>query len=133
VVFDDAAAEELVYRTKRSGHVTSKMRFQSAQLAAYLTDDLWLRLATNANQRMAELVAELKPLQDHGVRLLERVDVNMAFVELPAAAADALPGAGILCYRMTDTSVRLVTSWQTTADEVVEAGARFGQAVSTTA
>ena len=36
VVFDDRIAEELVYRTKRSGHVTSKMRFQSAQLAAYL-------------------------------------------------------------------------------------------------
>ena len=47
VVFDDAAADELVYRTKRSGHVTSKMRFQSAQVIAYLTDDLWLRLAGN--------------------------------------------------------------------------------------
>jgi threonine aldolase len=125
VAFDEVAAEELVYRTKRSGHVTSKMRFQSAQLAAYLTDGLWLRLAANANQRMAELVAELAPLAELGVRLLERVDVNMAFVELPAAAIDALPDAGILCYRMTDTSVRLVTSWQTTADEVAEAAARF--------
>ena len=125
VAFDDAAAEELVYRTKRSGHVTSKMRFQSAQLAAYLTDGLWLRLAAHANQRMAELVAELAPLADQGVRLLERVDVNMAFVELPAAAADALPEAGILCYRMTDTSVRLVTSWQTTTDDVAAAARGF--------
>jgi threonine aldolase len=125
VAFDEAAAEELVYRTKRSGHVTSKMRFQSAQLAAYLTDGLWLRLAAHANDRMAELVAELTPLADAGVRLIERADVNMAFVELPAAAADALPEAGILCYRMSDTSVRLVTSWQTTREDVVEAGARF--------
>jgi threonine aldolase len=130
VVFDDAAAEELVYRTKRSGHVTSKMRFQSAQLAAYLTDGLWLRLAANANQRMAELVTELAPLADQGVRLLERVDVNMAFVELPAAAVDVLPEAGILCYRMTDTSVRLVTSWQTTPDDVVGAGAGFRRAMA---
>jgi threonine aldolase len=125
VAFDDEAADQLVYRTKRSGHVTSKMRFQSAQLTAYLTDGLWLRLAAHANQRMAELAAGLTSLADDGVRLLERVDVNMAFVELPAAAADALPDAGILCYRMTDTSVRLVTSWQTTTDEVAEAGARF--------
>jgi threonine aldolase len=29
---------------------------------------------------------------------------------------------------MTDTSVRLVTSWQTTTDEVAEAGARFREA-----
>ena len=128
VAFDDEAAEQLVYRTKRSGHVTSKMRFQSAQLTAYLTDGLWLRLAAHANQRMAELAAGLTSLADDGVRLLERVDVNMAFVGLPAAAADALPDAGILCYRMTDTSVRLVTSWQTTTDEVVEAGARFREA-----
>ena len=45
VVFDDRAADELVYRTKRSGHVTSKMRFQSTQVLAYLADDLWLRMA----------------------------------------------------------------------------------------
>ena len=132
VAFDDAAAEELVYRTKRSGHVTSKMRFQSAQLAAYLTDGLWLRLAAHANQRMAELVAGLAPLAEQGVRLLERVDVNMAFVELPAAAADALPEAGILCYRMTDTSVRLVTSWQTSTDDVAAAAHGFRRACGQT-
>jgi threonine aldolase len=128
VAFDEAAADELVYRTKRSGHVTSKMRFQSAQLTAYLTDGLWLRLATHANARMSELVAELESLSDVGVRLLERVDVNMAFVELPAAAADRLPDAGIDCYRMTDTSVRLVTSWQTTAEDVAGAADGFRRA-----
>jgi threonine aldolase len=130
VAFDDAIAEELVYRTKRSGHVTSKMRFQSAQLTAYLTDGLWLRLAANANQRMAELAAELTSLARYGVRLLERVDVNMAFVELPAPAADALEGAGVLCYRMSPTSVRLVTSWQTTAEDVVDAANAFRSVVS---
>ena len=133
VAFDDRIAEELVYRTKRSGHVTSKMRFQSAQLAAYLTDGLWLRLATHANQRMAELVAELQPLASYGVRLQERVDVNLAFVELPAPAIDAAAAAGLLFYRMGPTSVRLVTSWQTTADDVAEAAARFREAVLTEA
>ncbi len=130
VAFDDAAAEELVYRTKRSGHVTSKMRFQSAQLTAYLSDGLWLRLAGHANRRMTELVTSTAGLADRGLRVLERVDVNMAFVELPARAADALPDAGILCYRMTETSVRLVTSWQTTAEDVAEAGARFRKALA---
>jgi threonine aldolase len=129
VTFDEAVAEELVYRTKRSGHVTSKMRFQSAQLTAYLADGLWLRLAAHANARMVELVAELASMTDDGVRVLEPVDVNMAFVELPAPAADALPGAGILCYRMTDTSVRLVTSWQTSPDDVAVAAAGFREAV----
>ncbi len=129
VAFDDRISDELVYRTKRSGHVTGKMRFQSAQLAAYLTDGLWLRLATNANERMAELVAGLQSLESYGVRLQERADVNMAFVELPAAAIEAAAGAGLLFYRLGPTNVRLVTSWQTTADDVTEAGARFREAV----
>ena len=126
VVFDERIADELVYRTKRSGHVTSKMRFQSAQLSAYLADGLWLRLAGGANRRMAELVAGLATVD--GVRLAERVDVNMAFVELPGPAIDALGDAGVLFYRMGPTSVRLVTSWQTTSAEVAEAVAVFRQA-----
>ncbi|NUR06021.1 MAG: low specificity L-threonine aldolase [Nocardioidaceae bacterium] len=130
VAFDSAIADELVYRTKRSGHVTSKMRFQSAQLAAYLTDGLWLRLASNANQRMAALVAELQSLAAYGVRLLDRVDVNMAFVEMPAAAIDAATEAGVQFYRMGPTTVRLVTSWQTTAEDVAAAAARFREACS---
>jgi threonine aldolase len=129
VAFDDRIAEELVYRTKRAGHVTSKMRFQSAQVAAYLTDGLWLRLAESSNRRMSELVAGLEPLSAYGVRLQERVDVNMAFVELPELAVDALTGR-VLCYRMSPTSVRLVTSWQTTSDDVAAAVTAFRDAVS---
>jgi threonine aldolase len=129
VAFDDRIADELVYRTKRSGHVTSKMRFQSAQVAAYLTDGLWLRLAGHANQRMAELAAELQSLTSYGVRLQEHVDVNMAFVELPAPAIEAATAAGLLFYRMGPTSIRLVTSWQTTSDDVIDASARFREAV----
>jgi threonine aldolase len=129
VAFDERVADELVYRTKRSGHVTSKMRFQSAQLAAYLADGLWLRLAANANQRMAELVAQLEQLAPYAVRLQERVDVNMAFVEAPPQALDAVAAAGLLCYRMSPTSVRLVASWQTTAADVAAAAAAFRAAV----
>ena len=128
VVFDDRIAEELVYRTKRSGHVTSKMRFQSAQVTAYLTDGLWLRLATHANERMGELVAALEPLAGHGLSFQEPVQVNMAFAELPAAAIDAL-ATDVLFYRMSETSVRLVTSWQTTAEDIAAAGDRFREAV----
>jgi threonine aldolase len=131
VVFDDAMAEQLVYRTKRSGHVTSKMRFQSAQVTAYLTDGLWLRLASHSNQQMGVLAAALEAMD--GVRLVERVDVNMAFVELPADAIDALTATDLEFYRMGPSSVRLVTSWQTTADEVTTAIARFREAVTAVA
>jgi threonine aldolase len=130
VAFDDRVADELVYRTKRSGHVTSKLRFQSAQVAAYLTDGLWLRLATHANDRMRELVAELETLASYGVRLQEHADVNMAWVAMPAPALDAAAEAGVLFYRMAPEVARLVTSWQTSAEEVVEAAAIFRDAVT---
>lgn len=142
VVFDDRAADELVYRTKRAGHVTSKMRFQSAQLIAYLTDGLWLRLAANSNARMAELAAGLNEFAERDVHPLNRPDANMLFVELPAAAVDRWAGGGVLFYRMgpgpstlaahadgRTEIVRLVTSWQTTTDDVAEAVARLDAAL----
>jgi threonine aldolase len=122
VVFDERVADELVYRTKRSGHVTSKMRFQSAQLLAHLTDDLWLRLARNSNERMAELAAGLSSL---GIRFVNRPDVNMLFVELPDEQIDRWEAVGLLFYRMGPGRLRLVTSWATTPDEIDDALARI--------
>jgi threonine aldolase len=49
VVFRKDLANELAHRRKRAGQVSSKMRFFSAQLEAYLTDGLWLKNARAAN------------------------------------------------------------------------------------
>ena len=121
VVFDDAAADELVYRTKRAGHVTSKMRFQSAQLIAYLTDDTWRRLARNSNERMAQLASGLAELADRGVELVNRPDVNMLFVRMGADQIDRLESAGLLFYTLGPGLIRLVTNWSTTEAEIDQA------------
>jgi threonine aldolase len=126
VAFDERAADELVYRTKRAGHVTSKMRFQSAQLIAYLTDRLWLRTAANSNARMAELAAGLTEL---GVEFVNRPDVNMLFARVPDDAIARLEAAGLLFYRMGPGTIRLVTSWQTTPDDVQGALDEFENAL----
>jgi threonine aldolase len=115
VCFDPAISEQLVYRTKRAGHVASKMRFQSAQLTAYLNDDLWLRLAGQANAAMTRLAAGLRRL---GVELLDEPDVNMLFGRVEPAVADRMTDAGLLFYRMTADTIRLVTSFQTTDTEI---------------
>ena len=122
VSFDDQAADQLVYRTKRSGHVTSKMRFQSAQLSAYLENDLWLRLAANSNAMMARLADGLQRL---GVSLLNSPDVNIVFAEISDEAAARLEAAGLLFYRIRPGVIRLVTSWQTTSDDVDSALAQM--------
>jgi threonine aldolase len=126
VTFDDRAADELVYRTKRAGHVTSKMRFQSAQLIAYLTDRTWLRTAANSNARMAELAIGLAKL---GVEFANRPDVNMLFAYVDDPVADRLEASGLLFYRMGRGTIRLVTSWQTTPEDVEQALAAFDAAL----
>jgi threonine aldolase len=127
VCFDPSISEQLVYRVKRAGHVASKMRFQSAQLIAYLTDDLWLRLAGHANAAMTRLAIGLRGL---GVELLNEPDVNMVFARLDPAAADHMAEDGLLFYRMSADTIRLVTSFQTTDDEVAEALARTAKALT---
>jgi threonine aldolase len=127
VVFDESAGAELVYRTKRAGHVTSKMRFQSAQLSAYLSDGLWLRTAADANARMARLADGLGRL---GVEFVNRPDVNMLFARVPDAASTRLEQAGLLFYRIAPGLIRLVTSWQTTEAEIDAALDAFGAALS---
>jgi threonine aldolase len=122
IAFDGDAADELVYRTKRAGHVTSKMRFQSTQLLAYLGGDLWLKLAANSNARMAQLTAGLREL---GVEFVNRPDVNMVFARVADDAADRLETAGLLFYRIAPGLIRLVTSWQTTSADVDDALSRF--------
>ena len=127
VVFDDRVADELVYRTKRAGHVTSKMRFQSAQLLAHLDDDLWLRLARNSNERMAQLAAGLAEL---GVGFVNRPDVNMLFAEFADEQIGELERAGLLFNRMGPGRLRLVTSWATTPDQIDDALARIRSVVA---
>ncbi len=129
ITFDDSIADELVYRTKRSGHVTSKMRFQSAQMIAYLTDDLWLRLAANSNARMAQLVDGLRHL---GVPLQNDPQVNMAFVELSDEVIGALE-QHLWFYRMGPGVIRLVTSWQTTESDIETALRHVTRALNSTA
>ena len=127
VCFDPIISEQLVYRVKRAGHVASKMRFQSVQLSAYLTDDVWLRLARHSNGAMTRLAAGLRSLD---VELLNEPDVNMLFVRLDPAAADRLAEDDVLFYRMSDDTIRLVTSFQTTDDVVDDALLRVKSALA---
>jgi len=122
VCFDPAVAEQLVYRTKRAGHVASKMRFQSAQIEAYLTDGRWLMWAANANARMAQLVQGLGAF---GVAPLASPDANMAFFGVGEAVAARLAEAGLLFYGVGDGAIRLVTSFATTPAEIDDAVERW--------
>lgn len=127
VLFDPARAWEFQLRRKRSGHLLSKHRYLSAQMAAYLQGGLWLDLARHANAMAARLETGLKKIP--GVAHAYPRAANIQFVTMPRrvharamaagahyylaphdAALDGPPDAPILC--------RLVTSWATRPDEV---------------
>lgn len=119
VFFDEGLADSFAFRRKRAGHLISKMRFVSAQLDAYLKDDLWLRLASHANDQAAALVGGLKTLP--GAELLHPVEANEIFIRLPLGVVDGLRKAGFDFYDWPGAApgtIRLVTSFATKAEDV---------------
>ncbi|MEZ5830518.1 MAG: low specificity L-threonine aldolase [Dongiaceae bacterium] len=123
VFFDPALAESFGHRRMRGGHLVSKMRFISAQLEAYLTDGLWLKLARHANamaQRLAQgLKAALPALP--GARLLHPVEANELFVQLPAPAIATLRQSGFEFYDWPcneGSAIRLVTAFSTEVSHI---------------
>lgn len=118
IVFDPSRAAELGLRRKRAGHLTSKMRFLAAQMQAYLEDGLWLANARHANAMASRLATGLAQLTD--VRLSEPVEANILFVTLPDAMLERLRRHGFTFYtdRLQPNLARLVTSFQTTAEDV---------------
>ena len=119
VVFKRELMEQLRFRWHRSGHRLSKMRFLSAQLDAYLTDDVWLRNARNANAMAARLREGLEAID--GVDILRPVDANILLVRLAPKILEKLRAQGFLFYDWEifgPGAVRLVTGFSTTAEEV---------------
>ncbi len=129
VFFDRALAQDFAYLRKRGGHTLSKGRFLGAQMEAYLTDGLWLRLAERANASARTLATALAARP--GARLAWPTEANEVFAVVPDATVAAWRTAGAKFYewstrslaadrapRAGETLVRLVTSFETTAEEI---------------
>ncbi|HJQ40749.1 MAG TPA: beta-eliminating lyase-related protein [Thermoanaerobaculia bacterium] len=113
IVFNQALAAPMAFHSRRGGHQPSKMRFLSAQLLAYLTDELWLRNARRANAAAARLAKGLANIR--GVEILQPVQANILFVRFPAAVSGyqfhEWPIFG-------EDALRIVTGFATTDDDV---------------
>jgi len=115
VLFDRARRAELAKQWHRAGQRLSKMRFVSAQLEAYLTDDLWLRNARHANAMAVRLAAGLN------AEIVRPVEANIVFARFTPAVAKALQQQGFLFYDWTlfgENVWRMVCGFTTTEAEV---------------
>ncbi|MDG1863023.1 MAG: aminotransferase class V-fold PLP-dependent enzyme [Yoonia sp.] len=126
VIFDPKLAWEFELRRKRGGHLFSKHRYLSAQMKAYMTDDLWHDMATAANAACQRLADGLRGY--NSAELLFEPEANMIFVRLPRRDHQRLMAAGAVYYTWDgDPAVgdpdepltaRLVTDWSMTQDGV---------------
>jgi len=117
VFFDPQNANEFLFRRKQGGHLFSKMRYLSAQLLAYLQDDLWIKNARHANRCALELSKGLENLE--GCELLHEVQANEVFVQLSEQTLRALEnaGAGSLRWDKNGTA-RFVCAFDTNMKDV---------------
>lgn len=116
VVFNSDIAEKIDFHLRRGGMIWSKMRFASAQILAYVENDLWLRLARQSNAAAQQLAQGIHMIP--GARLIAPVQANELFVEMPAKALDQLASQGVLFYRRGPELARLVCRWDTTQEEI---------------
>ena len=103
VFFDAARAENFAFQRKRGGQTLSKGRFLGAQMEAYLTDGLWLRLAEQANaaaRRLAHALAKMP-----GVRLAWPTEANEVFVVAPKAMVERWRAAGAVFHDWSTRSL----------------------------
>jgi threonine aldolase len=137
VFFDPKHAKDVGFARQRAGQGFSKNWFIAAQLAAYLDKGHWLDLARHANRMAARLASVLR--HSKKTRLAFEPAGNEIFAILETGVDQRLRAAGAVYYPWTAESlpvaerpgpgeviVRLLTSWQTTADEVDRFAALLG-------
>ena len=119
IFFDPERAKGFEFRRKRGGHLISKMRFLSAQLLAYLSENFWLDRAAHANRLARRLAEGLEQID--GVSLAYPCQANMVFARLPTSVINRLRQEGFQFYDWGDGGtplVRLVTAFDTVEEDV---------------
>ena len=118
IFFKKDLVGNVAFLMKRAGHLLSKMRFVSAQLDAYISNDVWLRNAKHANKMGKKLSDGLKEHSD--INLAYPTEANEVFATFPRNKIDHLNSEG---YQINEDewdgkAVRLVAAWNTQGNDV---------------
>ena len=118
IFFKPELVGNLAFLMKRAGHLLSKMSFVSAQLDAYISNDVWLKNAKHANAMGKKLSEGLNRHTE--IKLTYPTDANEIFVKIPKKIINHLNSQG---YSIKDDewegkAVRLVTAWNTDPKDI---------------
>ena len=125
IFFDPQKAWEFELRRKRAAHLFSKHRYLSAQMLAYLQNDLWIELAGKANKAALRLIAGLREIEK--VEFLVEPKANLIFVKMPAYMHRKAFAKGLEYYTWSeidgvsdDTPVvaRFVVDWSRSLNDI---------------
>ena len=102
---------------KQGMQLASKMRFIAAQYIAYLTGELWKECAAHSNAMAGELEKRLREIK--GVTITQKVESNGVFIIMPPDVAEKIRKEYFF-YPWNEqlSEYRLMTSWDTTSDDV---------------
>jgi threonine aldolase len=107
------------YLRKQGMQLASKMRFIAAQYIAYLTDGLWKECAAHSNSMALELEKRLREIS--GVTITQKVEANGIFIIMPPLVAEQLSKEYFFYpWDPLTSEYRLMTSWDTTMDDIVQ-------------
>ena len=99
-------------------HLTSKMRFISAQFNALLSNDLWLKNAKHANKMAQLLYNEVKSIPQ--IKVTQKVQTNAVFAILPIKIIKNLQRKYLFHVMNEHTSeVRWMCSYNTSKDDIM--------------
>ena len=119
VFFDKNLSKNFEFIRKQGMHLTSKMRFISAQFEALLSNDLWLKNARHANEMAQVLYNEVKDIK--GVKVTQKVEVNAVFAQLPMSVIKNIQKKyGFHIFDEEKSEVRWMCSYNTTKKEVID-------------
>lgn len=117
IFFNSELAKEFEYIQKQGLQLHSKMRFLSAQFIPYLADNLWHRNALHANFMCKKLAAGL--MEKLNIKMAYPVQTNQIFAYFTEAIINATQAEFFYyVWNQATNLVRLVTSFDTTEDEV---------------
>lgn len=117
IIFNPALKKEAPFVRKQSAQLASKQRYLSCQFTAYLTDNLWLKNATHANEMAQLLYKGLKELP--GVHFTQKMESNQLFLTMPRPAIDELMKTYFFYFWNEGIDeIRFVTSFDTTEEDI---------------
>jgi threonine aldolase len=118
LIFNEELKANAPYFHKQTTQLFSKNRFIATQFTALLSDNLWLRMATHANQMAQLLAKEVTGLT--GVKINRSVDANAVFVIIPERVIQPLRAQYPFYEWDAEThEQRWMCSFDTTEEEVI--------------